>query len=119
MAASITINGVEMIEPSSIDVSRNKIWSSGSGRTQSGKFTGDIKARKWKLDIVWKVLTKQETKDILAALEPAFINVKFLNPRTNTFETRVFYAGDEAMPVYSYELDGITYESLKVALVEQ
>lgn len=116
---SLIIDGVTMKEPSQIEVSRNKIWSQNSGRTQSGTFTGDVVARKMRLDVTWTPLSQEEAKAILTALEPPFISVTFKNPRTNSFTTKTFYAGDESVSVYSYALNNVTYEGLKVSLVEK
>lgn len=117
--AILMIDNVIIKDPSSISVSRNKIWSQNSGRTQSGNFTGDIANMKWRIDIVWSPLTEKEAQELLKALEPAFINVRFKNPRTKTFTTNKFYGGDEAIVVYNYDVVNSVYESLSVSLVEK
>lgn len=115
----LKINGVGIKDPSSITPSRNKEWSQNSGRTKSGNFVGDIAAMKWKLDLTWAPLTEDEMQTLLTALEPAFISVRFKNPRTKSFETKTFYGGSETMVVYNYNVEEAVYENLSVSLVEK
>lgn len=115
----LTIDGVKVKDPSTVTPSRNKEWSQNSGRTKSGTFTGDIAAMKWRLDLTWTPLTEDEMQNLLKALEPPFIKVRFKNPRTKSFETKTFYGGSETMVVYNYNIEEAVYENLSVSLVEK
>ena len=117
MEISLYIDNVPMKEPFPLIITRNKIWNSNSGRTQKGTFTGDIVARKFKLDVTWTNCSKLE--EILNALSPSFISVTFLNPNTQASETKTFYSGDETLDVYSYVIDDVTYSTISVSLVEK
>ncbi|MFR7590211.1 MAG: DUF6711 family protein [Longibaculum sp.] len=115
----IQIDGVDIRDPTTISISRNKMWSQGSGRTKSGNFTGDISNVKWRLDLTWSPLSKCDAKNLFDALDPAFINVRFLNPKTNSYQTIKCYGGDMTLPVYNYNVEEAVYESLTVSLVEK
>lgn len=115
----LKIDGKTMKDPSNITLSRNKEWSQNSGRTKSGTFVGDIAAMKWRLDIAWSPLSEDEAMEILTALEPAYVDVYFKNPRTKSYETRKFYTGSETIPLYNYEIKDAVYENLTVSIVEK
>lgn len=115
----LEVDGNELPTPSTVSVSRNKVWSQNSGRTKSATFTGDLIAIKWRVDATWQYVSEATVKQILQSLEPAFINVRFKNPRNNAFETKKFYGGDESLTVYNYDIEEAVYESVTVSLVEK
>lgn len=115
----IRINGTPIRDPTTITIQRNKIWSQGSGRTKAGNWVGDITNVKQRIDLTWSPLTKEDAKKIFNALEPAFVEVTFLDPKTDTFKTKTFYGGDLSLPIYNYNIEEAVYESLAVSLVEK
>lgn len=117
----LVINGVQMpnLKESGLTITKEKIWSSNTGRGASGYLIGDIVAIKYKLVCEWPALTRAETAQIDAAISPKFFNVTFLDPGSNTFITRAMYAGTPSYPVYTYK-DGMkTYAGVKVDLIER
>lgn len=115
----IKIDGVAIRDPTTISIQRNKIWSSGSGRTKSGNWAGDITNVKWRIDVSWAPLSSNDAQKIFNALEPAYVSVTFLDPKSNTFKEKTFYGGDIALPVYNYNVEKAVYENLTVSLVEK
>ena len=116
----LKFNGEAMPEPQSISVSPEKIWSSNTGRSDSGKMNGDIVAIKTNLKIQWGVLTAEQTELIDKYLSKAFFECTYLNPtKANAEETKEFYAGTPTYPVYSYA-DGLPkYKGVGVDLIER
>lgn len=115
------LNGVA-VEPSSLDIERLKLWSEGSGRATNGDWTGDIKARKWKLSCTVKGLSKTEAAKILNAIdgdEVQYFNVKFINPYSTTgnWATATCYSSDTKISVYNYTRKNITYSSVTFSTV--
>lgn len=116
---NIKINGVSVKSPSAITISRNKLWSSKTGRAKSGKYTGNLIAVKYRLDIIWTALTEDDVEILTNALKPAFVTVEFRDPLTKTQKTKTMYGGDETMQVYSYVIENCVYTQMTVSLVEQ
>ncbi len=121
VAQPLVIGGVTMptLKQNGLTITKEKIWSSNTGRAADGNTIGDLVAIKYKLQCEWPPLSRADTAKIDAAVTPAFFNVNFLDPGNNTRITRVFYAGTPTYPVYSY-VDGMrTYSGVKVDLVEK
>lgn len=68
--SDLYINGVRMPDPAleGVTVSREKIWSSNTGRTASGKMAGTVVAVKTTLKIKWPVLTPAQVATIEGAV---------------------------------------------------
>lgn len=117
----LKIDGKIMPEPKfqGITFSKEKIWSKNTGRTASGKMVGDVIAIKTTMSISFPVLSGEQVKELDAALEPAFIDVYFKDPRKNEYTTKTFYAGTPSYPVYSYAKGLPEYVGTTVDLIEQ
>lgn len=113
------INDVLVKPPSEIKIQRNKLWKTGSGRSRAGNFVGKIQARKYRVDVKWDCLTEDEASLIASLLEPDFITIKFIDPKTKQLVTKTVYAGDESYSVYNYEIQMAVYQGLPISLVEK
>lgn len=117
----LKIDGKEMPEPKfqGITFTKEKIWSKNTGRTSTGKMVGDVIAIKTKMQISFPPLSGEQVMELDTALEPAFIDVYFKDPRLNAYTTKKFYAGTPSYPVYSYAKGLPEYVGVGVDLVEQ
>lgn len=116
----LKFEGEIMPEPQSIEVSREKIWSSNTGRTDSGTMSGDIVAIKTTLKIKWGVLSAEQIQLIDQHLSKAFFNCTYLDPASgNAEKTKKFYAGTPIYPVYSYVSGLPDYKGTGVDLIEK
>lgn len=116
----LEFDGEIMPEPKSLEVSREKIWSSNTGRVDSGKMTGDVVAIKTTLKITWAVLSSAQTQKIDKHLSKAFFSCTYLDPSAgNTEKTKTFYSGAPTYPVYSYVNGYPDYVGVGVDLIEQ
>ena len=118
MEAILKVDGIDIPDPSSITISRNKVWSQNTGRTKSGKYVGDLAAIKWRIDATWNNISENKAQEIMSAFEPAYVNVRFRNPKTKANTTTKFYGGDETLNVYNYDIDEAVYESVSLSIVE-
>lgn len=101
-----------------LTITSEKIWSKNAGRITNGDMVGDVVAIKNKLQIAWPPLSGEQVALIDEAITPAFFDVYYKNPRTNTYVTETFYAGTPTYPVYSYakglpEYVGVTVDLIK------
>lgn len=115
----LKIDGVVMPKVKSLSVSREAIWSKNAGRGSTGKFIGDIVARKYTLQVVFCPMNDAEAVTLSAALFPDFFEVNFRDPATGSIATKTMYAGTPTYPVYSYVDKYPRYEGVGVKLVEQ
>lgn len=115
----LKINNVQVPEPKSITFTKEKIWSSNTGRTTDGTMVGDIIAIKTKMQITFPPLSGAQAAQLDEAVSPAFISVYFKDPRLNAYTTKTFYAGTPSYPVYSYAKGLPEYVGVAVDLIEQ
>lgn len=121
MAQPIVIGGVAMpaLKKGGLTVTKEKVWSSNTGRAADGGMLGDLVGIKYKLQLEWPPLSKEQVAVIDNAVSPAFFNVAFLDPGSNSRITRTFYAGTPTYPVYSYVNGAKTYSGVTVDLIEK
>ncbi|MCD7920409.1 MAG: hypothetical protein LUG45_10195 [Clostridiales bacterium] len=107
----LTIGGVKMPTPAleGLTITREKIWSSDTGRTASGKMVGTIVAIKTKVAIKWPVLTMDEVETIEGAVSSSapFVTMTYTD-MTGATSTKTVYFGTPSYTVYSYA-DGTQY----------
>ncbi|MCD8141922.1 MAG: hypothetical protein LUD83_01365 [Clostridiales bacterium] len=107
----LTIGGVKMPTPAleGLTITREKIWSSDTGRTASGKMVGTIVAVKTKVAIRWPVLTMDEVETIEGAVSSStpFVTMTYTD-MTGAVTTKTVYFGTPSYTVYSYA-DGTQY----------
>lgn len=116
--AYLKIGNLE-IKAQKLDISREPIWSSNTGRTASGKMAGDIVAQKYKLTVTLPPLNDKEAASFDAAILPTFFNVTFKNPTTNSMVTKKMYASSPKYPVYSYADELPRYVGVAIDFIEQ
>lgn len=118
--SDLYIGGIAMPAPKAegVTIDREKIWSSNTDRTASGKMVGDLVAIKYKLKIQWPPLTMAQAKLIDDAVSAPFFTVRFTD-QSGTAQTITCYAGTPSYTQYSWA-EGIQYVTgVTVDLVEQ
>ncbi|MGM9594205.1 MAG: hypothetical protein ACI3U8_07610 [Candidatus Onthomonas sp.] len=107
---NLTINGETMPDPAleGVTINTEKVWSSNTGRTASGKMVGSVIAKKTTIKIKWPVLTPEQVSKIEAAVSDAshpFVPVQYTDMCGNRV-TRTVYFGTPSYTVYSWA-DGL------------
>ena len=107
-------------EPDSIlTIKKEKVWSNNTGRVANGDMVGDLIAIKYTLEITWPMLSRADAAKIDAAISPAFFNVTFTDPGSNSRITKRCYSNTPSYPVYSY-VDGVkTYKGVGATLIQK
>ena len=121
MSDPLVIGNVTMptLKKEGLTISKEKIWSKKTGRGADASMLGDVVAIKYTLKCQWPPLTREEAAIIDAAITPAFFDVTFTDPGSNSRQTKRMYAGTPTYPVYSYA-DGVkTYQGVAVDLIEK
>jgi len=127
MASFVTIDGTDLPEPSFPDgynVSIQDIVKEAFRDASSGKLKADKVAQKVKIELTYKVLTNAEFVTLFSLVKPAtfFFNVTYIDPRTGTTNTGVFYSGDISKGTFKYDSSANTithWRDVKVNLIEQ
>lgn len=116
----LKFNDEKMPEPQSLTTDREKIWSSNTGRSDSGTMNGDIVAIKAKIKIQWGILSAEQTELIDSYLSQPFFACTYKDPASANREiTKEFYAGTPTYPVYSYAKGFPEYKGVGVDLIER
>lgn len=121
MADELVIGGVTMptLKKEGLSISKEKVWSSNTGRAANGDMIGDIVAIKYTLECEWPPLSREQAAAVDAAVTPAFFDVTFTDPGSNSRVTKKMYAGTPTYPVYSYVKGVKTYSGVKVTLIQK
>ena len=94
--------------------------ASTTGRNQAGTMIRDRVAIKRKINCTWNYLTPRQMQILLTAVQSPFFQVKYLDPLTNSVQTRTFYVGDRSAPMYSKSAkSGTLYTSLTMNFIEK
>ena len=115
--ALLSINGVEVLAPTSYSVGIQEI--SKAERNANGLMIKDRIATKVKLEFSWDVIDPLELSKILSLVDNNFFNATYLDPQSNSKITKTFYAGDRSMEGMLFK-DGImTWKGFKFNIVER
>lgn len=113
----IRINNVDMPTPSGYTVGIMDITN--AERNSKGTMFIDLIATKRKLELEWRVLAQEDMTKVLNVLESSItFSVTYIDPKTGTNKTGMFYKGDRSIPMLDF-LDGkARWENFKVNLIE-
>lgn len=107
----LKINGVVMPPPAlqGVTITTEKIWSSDTGRTSSGRMVGTMVAKKSKIAIKWPALTMEQAETIEAAVSGsgAFVPMEYTDMGGKTVKKTVYF-GTPTYTIYSLA-DGFQY----------
>ncbi|MCQ4638446.1 hypothetical protein NE619_17080 [Anaerovorax odorimutans] len=106
--------GVDLPSPVSITINNELIWSSDTGRTQSGKMAGSVVAEKKNISVKWGILTEAQLTKIKKNLPHGFFKIKLMDL------TLTVYRGTIGSDLLGDPGDGIVrYKSASVDLIER
>lgn len=100
-------------------MTKNKIWSSNTGRGATGKMLGDIIATKYTIRAQWNKLTQSQLTALENAIgSDAFFSVTFVNEK-GVQTTKTFYSADPTYTTKKYVNGVAIYENVSIELIEQ
>lgn len=121
MEYKVIINGYNppAVKEEGYSVTPNKIWSSNTKRSATGKMFGDIVATKYTLKLSWDRMKGDILKDLSNAIRSkAFFDVTFFDEKGESL-TRQFYSADTTFTLKKI-LNGKTlYSQVNVELIER
>ena len=100
------VDTVTLPEPQALTTEHNKIWSSNTGRLDSGYFVGDLIAKKRKLNLTWGPCTREQAALILTATEKQYVRIDYTNEKGEA-DSGDFYWGDLSGDVYNLTVEHI------------
>ncbi|EFM10174.1 prophage protein [Paenibacillus curdlanolyticus YK9] len=117
----LKINGLPIAEyPSQFTVTTLDLDDAESSvRTADGHLNRDRIAIKRQIEMSWGLVTWAKTSAILKAMEPAFFEMTYPDPRAGDYVTKTFYAGNKPALVAVAKGSEILWSGLKVTLTEQ
>lgn len=115
--ALISVSGVALPTPTEFQVGYQDI--SKAERNANGNMIIERIATKRKLFLTYAYLTSSELALILQKVAPAYYNVSYVDPQTNTTKTGSFYCGDRNVGFVDY-INGVPrYKELTFNLIER
>lgn len=103
--------------PSSFEYKLSDVSAADAGRTEDGKMHKMRIAQKVHLELSWAYVTTADASAILNAFNPEYINVQYLDPKSNGYVTKRFYVGDRSAPAYNTRLG--LWENISFNIIEQ
>jgi hypothetical protein len=118
--AMLTIDTVEIQNPSEYNVTPNELDSENTNRAEDGILQRDrIRAKVYRIDATWIGLTKAQVKAITDAIGPVSFSVVFYDPTESTDTTATMYSGDKKTTLSLYKSEaGESYWDFTCALIE-
>lgn len=121
--SDLYIGGVKMPDPAleGMTISKEKIWSSNTGRTASGRMVGTIVAIKTTVKIKWPPLTPAQVQIIETAVsnaDKAFTTLKYTDMTGRTVSKTVYF-GTPTYTVYSWAAGKQYIRDVSVEGIEQ
>lgn len=113
------IDGVEMPCPSKFDITIQDVSDPDAGRDLSGIMWKGKVAQKITIDVAYPYPKPDLVATVLTALEPEYIYVTFLHPRTNAETTIECYVGDRSAPYKFWWVGNKRFETLSFKLIER
>lgn len=100
----ISVNGAAVKCPSSYKYTLSDVSASDAGRTEDAVMHKKRIGQLVKLELAWNNVTTEEAAAILTAFNPEYVNVRYLDAKSGSFQTREFYVGDRSAPLYNATL---------------
>lgn len=118
--AMLTVNGVELPDPSEFTWGLQDVSASDAGRTEDTMMHKNRVGQKRKLNVSWNGLTPDKVSIILQAVNPEYMQVTYPDAMSNSNETRTFYIGDRSAPVHWWHgVYGRYYNKLSFNFIER
>ena len=82
--------------PSSYTFNASDVSDSNAGRTEDTTMHKNMLGTCVHLGLEWSFITPAEAIEIMTAFAPEYFAVEYLDVRTGTYQTKMFYAGDKS-----------------------
>lgn len=115
----IRVDGVDMPNPSKMSWSLQDVSIGDSGRDDTGYMYKGRVTQKRKLELEWSAVTPEKASKILNAFNPEYINVRYFDPKENSWQIKNFYVGDRSAPVKIWTVNNKIYETVKFDIIER
>ena len=118
MGVGITINGTTLY-PSGVTWGLQDVSAPDAGRTLDAVMHKQMIAQKVKLSLSWQNVKGTVASQVLTAFNTEYFDVTYLDPLTNSMQTKHFYAGDRSAAVYTWaDGYGNIYSNISFDIIE-
>lgn len=114
--ALLNIGGVDMPAPTELTVSVQDI--SKADRNANGTMVLERIATKQKLQLKWSFISDTDLKTVLNAVSPTMYNVTYIDPVTNSYESKQMYCGDRSVGYIQFINNTVYYKDFAFDLIE-
>ena len=99
------VGGAFVRSPSVYQVSYQDVSDPDAGRTEDGLMHKNRIGQKVKIQLTWNNIGNADASAILQAFDPEYVEVKYKDPKTNSYQTKTFYVVDRSAPAYNSRLN--------------
>lgn len=114
----LQVDGVWIPDPSAMSIDLHDVSSEGAGRSEDLTMHKLRLGQFWSISLTWNYTDASVGAEILTAFNPEYFMVSFINPMTNTRDSKQFYRGDPKIGVYNYELAGVRFSSISFDIIQ-
>jgi len=112
-----TVGGAYVRSPSVYQWDLQDISDPDAGRTEDGKMHKNRIGQKVKIQLAWNNISTADASAILTAFNPEYIEIKYLDPKEGSYQTKTFYVGDRSTPAYNTRLG--LWSNVSFNIIEQ
>ena len=116
--AKTYVNGQECPCPSVFQWGLRDISASDAGRTMDTIMHKNRVGQKREIKLQWNAVRPDTVAKVLQLFNDEYFEYTYLDPMSNTMETRTFYRGDSDADLYTWALGGI-YTSVGFTIIER
>ncbi len=92
-----SVDGDEIPCPSKYDWKLSDVSAADAGRTEDGLMHKMKIAQKVHLELEWQNVSDTVASTVLSAFQPQYIDVRYYDYRTKSFQTKEVYVGDRSV----------------------
>lgn len=115
--ALITIGGVTIPTPTDFQIGIMDL--SKAERNANGTMIIERITTKRKLELSWSYLSKTDLQTVLNAVSAVTFSVTYMDPVTNSNQTKTFYCGDRNAGMIDFINGNPRYKDVKFSLIER
>lgn len=118
----VTLNGVSVIDPSSLKWGLSDISASDAGRDEQTIMHKMLLGQKRQYELAWNMISPEDASTILKAINAKeTFECTLWDAMENQMQTRTYYVGDRSAPMQQWipdRKDGKLFNQLSFTLIE-
>lgn len=103
--------------PSTYQYNLNDVSASSAGRTEDTLMHKNRIGQKVTINLEWQSVSTSVISEILTAFNDEYLQIVYLDAKSGSYTTKVFYVGDRATPMYNASMG--LWENVSFNIIER